>query len=539
MQEYTQGMSLEEQIGQVISVGFHGLAPTPEIIDLIQKHFVGNVILFTRNIHSPQQVSELTQTLQRIARDAGHRHPLLISVDQENGMVRRLEEGVPAFPGNMALSAIDDEQLVYEVARATGHNLYVLGINTNLAPVLDINSNPNNPAIGVRSFGEDPQQVARFAAAAVKGYRASGIVAALKHFPGHGDTPADPHLSLPVIPRSLEQLEELELVPFRAGIAAGTESVMVSHMYMPGLMQQSIPTTVSREVVTDLLRKRLGFEGMVTTDCMEMKAVSDTIGTERAAVMALQAGVDMVLISHSYSRQIGSIEAIKAAIADGGLSPEVVRLAAEHVLRLKARRLSWDALTHPLGQEEMQAHRELGERAYALSTTLVRNDEGLLPLHVRPDQRVLLVFPRPQAYTLAVDKFMPYDVFEESVRRRVSQVTALTIHETASQEEYAQLDQAVREADLVITVTLNASIDPRQAEIFQRVLSAGRQTIGVAVYNPYDLLAFPQLQSYLVTYECTTPALEAAIRVLFGEVVAQGRLPVSLPGLYERGHRAR
>lgn len=539
MSEFARDMSLDEQIGQVISVGFQGPTPSPEIIDLIQNYHVGNVILFTRNIQSAQQVKELTQGLQKIARDAGHRYPLLISVDQENGMVQRMGDGVPAFPGSMALAAVDDEQLVQQVARATGENLYALGINTNLAPVLDINSNPDNPAIGVRSFGEDPRQVARFAAAAVRGYLESGIVASLKHFPGHGDTVVDPHLSLPTIPRNLEQLEALELIPFISGIAAGAECVMVSHMYMPGLMDRELPATVSREVITDLLRHHLGFKGMITTDCMEMNAVSETIGTERAAVMSLQAGIDMVLISHLYSRQAGAIKAIKAAIADGSLSPDVIRQAAENVLSLKARRLSWDALTHPLASETVQAHRRFGEAAYARTTTLVRNDEGLLPLHRQPDQHVLLVFPRPQAYTLAVDKYMPYDIFEESMRHRLPGVTAITIHEKATQEEYARLDQAARESDLIITITVNAHIDPQQAGIVKRMLHSGRPTIGVAVYNPYDLVAFPELKTYLATYECTTPALEAVIRVIFGEAEAQGKLPVSLPGLYERNHSAR
>ncbi len=220
-------MTLEEQIGQLLMVGFWGITPSQEIIDLIQRHHVGNIILFSRNIRDTQQVLELTKNLQKIAKEAGQRYPLLIGIDQENGIVQRLGEAATILPGNMALGAIGSEEISYMVAQATGNELKALGINMNLAPVVDVNNNPANPVIGVRSFGEDSQQVARLGAAMVKGYRAAGILSCIKHFPGHGDTAVDSHLALPVIPYTLQRLEALELVPFRRGIEAGAESVMI------------------------------------------------------------------------------------------------------------------------------------------------------------------------------------------------------------------------------------------------------------------------------------------------------------------------
>ena len=206
-------MTLEEQIGQLLMVGFWGTTPSPEIIELIQHYHVGNIILFSRNIHDAPQVLKLTQQLQQIAKLAGQRYPLLIAIDQENGIVQRLGETATIFPGNMALGAIGSEEIACEVAKATGNELKALGINMNLAPVLDVNNNAANPVIGVRSFGEDPSLVALLGAAMVKGYRAAGILSCLKHFPGHGDTTTDSHLSLPVIPYTLQRLENLELVP--------------------------------------------------------------------------------------------------------------------------------------------------------------------------------------------------------------------------------------------------------------------------------------------------------------------------------------
>src|SRR5438876_8759991 len=226
-------MTLEEQIGQLLMVGFWGTTPSLEIIDLIQRYHVGNIILFSRNIRDARQVLELTQSLQMIAKEAGQRYPLLIAIDQENGIVQRLGEAATIFPGNMALGAIGSEEIAYRVAKATGIELKALGINMNLAPVVDINNNPANPVIGVRSFGEDPSLVARLGTAMVKGYRAAGILSCLKHFPGHGDTTTDSHLALPVIPYTLQRLETLELIPFRGGIEAGAGSVMIAHVSFP------------------------------------------------------------------------------------------------------------------------------------------------------------------------------------------------------------------------------------------------------------------------------------------------------------------
>src|SRR2546421_1208863 len=264
MSSYTDQMTLEEQIGQLLMVGFWETTPSQEVIDLIKNYHVGNIILFSRNIGDARQVLELTQCLQRIAKEAGHRHPLLIAIDQENGLVQRLGEAATVFPGNMALGAIGSDEIAYQVALATGRELQALGINMNLAPVIDVNNNPANPVIGVRSFGEDPHLVARLAAAMVKGYHDAGILSCLKHFPGHGDTTVDSHLALPTIPHTLQRLEEVELVPFRSGIEAGAPSVMIAHIHFPSLMQDKVlPATVSSAVISELLRKQLGYDGVI------------------------------------------------------------------------------------------------------------------------------------------------------------------------------------------------------------------------------------------------------------------------------------
>ena len=324
--DHSGGMSLEQMLGQLLVVGFEGTAVTPEVAGLIQQHHVGGIIFFSRNVRDAQQTLALTSELQALAREAGHRYPLLIAIDQENGVVRRLGRGSTIFPGSMALGATGSEALAHDVALATGRELRALGINLNLAPVLDISNNPDNPVIGVRSFGEDPAQVARFGVAAVRGLQGAGVLTSVKHFPGHGDTAVDSHQTLPNIPHTLRRLDDVELVPFRAALAAGADSVMIAHVALPQLMgSAALPATVSPAIVRGLLRERLGFDGVVISDCLEMRAVTETVGTERGAVMALQAGIDLLLVSHRYDRQLGSLRALQAALEAGELPSEAHR----------------------------------------------------------------------------------------------------------------------------------------------------------------------------------------------------------------------
>ncbi|MBV9615536.1 MAG: beta-N-acetylhexosaminidase [Ktedonobacteraceae bacterium] len=523
MSNYTDGMTLDEQIGQTLMVGFGGTTVPLGIVELIQQYHIGNIILFSRNVHDGDQIRTLTHDLQKAAREAGHTHPLLIAIDQENGIVQRMGEAVTLFPGNMALGAIGSERIAFEVALATGRELKASGINMNLAPVVDVNNNPANPVIGVRSFGEDASLVARLGSAMVRGYQDAGVIACLKHFPGHGDTAVDSHLALPTIPYSLERLDAVELVPFKSGIKAGAESVMIAHIDFPALVgNDSLPATLSSAVIQGLLREKLGYNGVIVSDCLEMRAVSDTFGTEGSSVMVLQAGSDLVLVSHHYEQQRGSFEAIKAAVQVGTLSPLAVKQAAERILDLKARYLSWDDATPDI---DYRAHAQLQDRVYELSTTLVRNEDALLPLHLEAGENIVIVSPQRNSISKVEDRYYSDTALLEIVRQYHSNGKLLPV---ASEDDYQKVLQETRETDIFIVATVNAHLDEGQASIVRFLVSSGRRVIGIAIRNPYDLLAFPQLRTYLVTYEYTRPALLAAMRVLFGEREAQGHLPVTI-----------
>ncbi|KAE8450154.1 hypothetical protein EG329_006935 [Mollisiaceae sp. DMI_Dod_QoI] len=300
---------LRIKIGQLFIVGFHGHVPSKDIETLIKDHKVGAVILFLRNVANTSQLLDLTNSLQATARKSGHKQGLFIAIDQENGLVTRIKSPVAAqLPGPMALGATGSAENAYKVTAATAETLKSFGINMNYAPIADVNSEPKNPVIGVRSPSDDPETVARFVSAQVKGLREGGVVPCVKHFPGHGDTAVDSHYGLPVITKSKSELEACELVPFRRAVIEGVDSVMTAHIALPAIGDSSLddnhpskklPASLSPDAIK-ILREEMKYDGMVVSDCLEMDGVRATFGTEKGAVMALKVG-DLHFPQYNYS----------------------------------------------------------------------------------------------------------------------------------------------------------------------------------------------------------------------------------------------
>src|SRR5690554_5101834 len=294
-------LTTQEKIGQLIVAGFHGTTVGPEIENLIREYKVGNILLFSRNIESAAQLFKLNQDLQKIAMET-FGIPLYITIDQEGGMVTRIFEDGTFFPGAMTIAATNSVDYAYKIGDLMGKELIDLGINMNLAPVLDVNNNPKNPVIGVRSYSDNAEVVADFGTAYVKGLQET-ILATAKHFPGHGDTNVDSHLALPKVDYPIERLESIELVPFKRAIKEGIHAIMSSHIDFPAFTENGLPTTLSEKCLTTFLREDLGFEGLIVTDGMEMKAVQDHYGTVEACLMAVQAGANQVCICHTEALQ--------------------------------------------------------------------------------------------------------------------------------------------------------------------------------------------------------------------------------------------
>jgi beta-N-acetylhexosaminidase len=335
-----KNMSLEEKVGQLFQVGFQSKSIDREIKDLIENYHIGGVIYFTRNIENLEQTASLSKNLQQLALNSGSGIPLFISVDQEGGKVRRIKD-LTYFPANIEIGATGDKELSRKAAAVTAKELKGLGINVNLAPVLDVNNNPANPVIGERSFGADPILVAEMGVAYIKGLQAEGIIATAKHFPGHGDTAVDSHFDLPVINHSRERLDQVELYPFKKAIEAGVDSIMAAHIYFSTIEPEAgIPATLSKAVLNDLLREELNFDGVIITDDMEMGAIKNSFGTAAGAVKTIEAGADIVLISHSYDKQKQAIEALIKAVENGRISEKRIEESLRRIIKLKGKRIN-------------------------------------------------------------------------------------------------------------------------------------------------------------------------------------------------------
>lgn len=387
---------LRRTVGKLFVVGFHGHSVSEDIKTLIRPPYnVGAVILFQRNVRDAEQLRTLTLELQQTARAAGHTHPLLIGIDQENGVITRIRPPTAAqLPGAMAQGATGEPANARQISRATAETLKAVGIKMNYAPICDVNSNMRNPVTGARSFGDNPVAVARFAAASWTGLREHGVVPCAKHFPGHGDAAVDSYVGLPFLDKTWKELEECELVPFRRAVADGVEMIMTAHIIVGGGdgegETQRLPVTLHAPSLANL-RKRLGYDGVIVSDCLEMDAVrTECGGTVEGAVTALRSGCDSVMVCHTLELQISALENVCRAVKDSRIPLHQIRESAERMRKIKEKYLEWDAQLERLPASHLDAinksSMELAKAVYAKSTTLVRSAPDILPR--RPGQNV-------------------------------------------------------------------------------------------------------------------------------------------------------
>jgi beta-N-acetylhexosaminidase len=326
------------RVGERFMVGFEGHAASPDVKRLIREYGVGHVILFGRNVDGPEQVADLVRELQGVARDAGHGLPLLVAVDQEGGRVSRLSEPWTVWPPMRAVGRIGSEDLARKVGAGLAAELSACGIRWDLAPDVDVDTNPDNPVIGDRSFGDDPALVGRLGAAVIRGLQEGGVAACAKHFPGHGDTAVDSHLELPAVDHPWSRLDAVELPPFRAAIGAGVASIMTAHVMVREL-DDTVPATLSPRVVDRLLRKEMGYDGVIVSDDLEMKAVATHWGVGQGAVKAAQAGCDLLPVCASADAQVEAIESVIRALEAETVSWSAMDDACARIRRLKEKYL--------------------------------------------------------------------------------------------------------------------------------------------------------------------------------------------------------
>lgn len=462
------------------------------------------------------------------------RLPFWIGTDHEGGAVftQRLY-GLPAYPGNMALGAAGSPRLTEQSYRAMSRGLRALGIHVDFAPDLDVADDPASLVVGIRSFGDDPAAVARHGAAAVRGMKQGGVLGVIKHFPGHGGTGVDSHFRLPLSGRTRAELESAELVPFRAAIAAGAEAVMPAHMVFPALGSADRPVTLSSAALEGVLRGRMGFKGLIVSDDLSMGAIARVHSSSEAAVMALEAGNDLLLFVGRDLDFPATYSAVIEAARSGRLSRSRLERSASRVLQAKRRLglFSGDADRH-VPEEERTAHRAVARRAAEAAVTLVRND-GILPLRLRPDQTLGLVTVRPRAYEKEMAAFAA-EVAERHPRLAYADVTDV-LPSTAAVHDALE---AVRGSSAVIVATFryHATLRSNQWPLLRGLIGGHAPVIAVSLMNPWDLEKSTGAAAAVAIYGITGHSLETAARVIFGEARPKGRLPVTIPGAYPRGH---
>lgn len=491
------------------------------------------------NLRNPGQVHRLTTALQGAAatRPGGDGLPLLIATDQEGGQLLALGDGFTPFGSPMAIGATGDAGLAERVGRAIGRELRAVGVNVDYAPVLDVAVNPANPALGIRSFGDDPRAVGRLATAWLAGLQAAGVAGAGKHFPGAGQAAEDTHLELALVDRPRRELDALELVPFRAAVAAGVQLVMSGHFASPALTgSRTLPATLSRRVMAELLRDDLGFDGVTITDALDMQALPQDATQAVDVVAAIAAGVDLLLATPD-RKALRRIEAALRRAAQVELfDPDAVRASGVRVggLRRWLAGFETPGLEVVGAPEHASIARELAER----SLTLVRDAAQVLPLRLSAGGRLLAIMPAPRDLTPADTSSYVAPGLAAALRSRHAAVDEIVTGHPPTRAEIAGILERSGRYDAIVVGTISATAGSTQVGLVEGLLATGRPVVTVALRTPWDLAAYPRAETHVCTYSILPDSMAALAVALFGETERApfpGRLPVAIEGIAARG----
>ena len=535
-------MTLPEKVGQLFIQNVYGKdATTPDArniplygvaspAEVVQKYHLGGVIYFawTDSVQNPPQIAGLSNGLQKAALSQSSKVdvPLQIATDQEQGVVTRIGPPATQFPGSMALGAGRSAADARTAAAITGQELRAMGVNTDFAPDADVNVNPLNPVIGTRSFSSRPDLAAQMVGAQVDGYQQDGDVSSTaKHFPGHGDTATDSHVAFPVITHTREQWEQIDAPPFRAAIAHGIDMIMTAHLNVPALDDSGDPATLSKPILTGVLRGELGFKGVIVTDSLGMQGVRDKYGDAEVAVRGLSAGVDQLLMSPSMDQ---AYNAVIAAVKSGRLPMADIDAKVRRVLELK-----WDrgivakpyvdpaALDSVVGTPE---HLATADAITDRTTTLVKNDDKTLPLAVSGKKVLVTGYGVTTTQTLA-----------DGLKAQGAATTVRQTGASPKDDDVAAAVAAAQGQDAIVVTTMKAwdtaVTDPRggQQKLVQQLQATGKPVVVVATRDPYDIAYLPGTSTYLATYSYSPVAIESVARVITGAVNPSGKLPVDIP----------
>ncbi|KAK8069766.1 hypothetical protein PG994_006382 [Apiospora phragmitis] len=564
---------LDWAIGQTLIMGWDGTEITPQIRSLIEEHHLGSILLTAKNLKSAEQTASLVQELQTIAHQAGHPHPLLIALDQENGGVNSLfdEDYICQFPSAMGIAAAGSTELAYNVAKATATEISAVGVNLILGPVLDVLTNARHQPLGVRAIGDDPQEASQYGIATLNGYKDAGVATCGKHFPSYGNLDfLGSSLDMPIITQTLEELSLSALVPFRSAIATGRlDAMFIGGVGIANAGMNVMHACLSEQVVDDLLRNDLGFSGVAISECLEMESLIQEYGVKGGTVMAVEAGNDLVLLCRAHDVQLEAISGLKLGIEDGIISKERIHTSVKRVLKMKSSCTSWQKALNPPGLSLLSkthpTHLNLSRKAYDHSIAVVRDKEGLLPLSqsLLQEEELLLLTPlvKPLPASAATKSMM---------EKAASKIGAITQHEKWVHQERGAImsgegvfrelgrsiararhgkllhtsytanglrpvhENLIHRASSIILVTADANRNLYQSGFTKhiammcqmlRAMGQKKSLVVVAVSSPYDFAMDKSIGTYICTFDFTETAMASLVRALYGDFVPQGSMP--------------
>jgi beta-N-acetylhexosaminidase len=530
-------MTLEEKIGQMVAWQYSGNFVNrdsdyiKELESLVIIHKIGGLILFGGNVYETSHLTNYLQSKSQI--------PLLIASDFERGAGNQIT-GATLFPPLMAIGAANSEDIAYKMGKITAIEGRAMGIHMTYAPVVDVNINPDNPIINTRSIGEDPEQVSRLTIAFIRGCQENGLIATAKHFPGHGDTDLDSHSLLPTINADRSRLNKVELYPFKRAIDAGVQAIMTAHLHVPALdATPNLPATLSPLILTELLRKELGFKGLIVTDAMTMAGITNSYTPQEAGLKAILAGADMLLLSPEPANVINFL--IQAARL-GQISEARINESVKRILEAKARLgLNQNKLVNidslPL-KVAPKPHLEQAILTFESAATLVKNEGDVLPL-ANSDKKIAI-------FSLSSDPGDYYAgrAFCEAVKKRCPEAMNFYADADAGQENLDEAAAKALGAEVFVFALFSSlragkgsvDLEPKHIQLVKKFAEGPAPVVVISFGSPYFLRHFPEADSYLCLYRNTPQTQEIAAKALLGEIDLKGKLPVSLPGLYPLGH---
>ena len=515
-----EDLTLEEKLGQLLVIGFHETVLTDEVRALIRKYKFGNFILFARNVVDLPQLEKLTRDIYDEVMDSIGIMPF-IGIDQEGGNTVRIMDKLTFYPGSMTLAATDLSNAEI-IGHMMGKHLISLGINMNFAPVLDINNNPKNPIIGIRSYSDKPEIVSKYGIELMKGMKSEGVIATVKHFPGHGDVEIDSHLGLPVLPFDKERLYNMELKPFIDAINNDVQNIMAAHIIFQEVDKEN-PATVSKDILKGILRDELKYTGLITSDCMEMKAISDTITTPGGALKGIQAGDDLVLVSHTKQLQIDSANLLKLSIEDKSLSIEEVDEKVKRILKYKNEVYSImnkKFFNNPDNLEIFndESQGEVLQNIVDSSLTFVNGKKLELK------GKTLIYWSQQFASTIAED-ILNGDNMGDLINKEIPSADTL---EYIADQYSEKLVKESKIYDTVVFISFNAFSYQNQTKMINEINDICSNFYVISIRNPYDYLYLNQSINYYTLYESTPNSMRTVVKFLKGEIDAAGKLPVTL-----------